>query len=97
MPQLAAGQLLGAFSLSEASSGSDAASLQCHARRRDDSYLLNGSKLWVTNGGEADIYLLMARTGEGSSSAGISCFVVEKGTLGFSFGKKERKMGLHSS
>ncbi|MBV9712172.1 MAG: acyl-CoA dehydrogenase family protein, partial [Ktedonobacteraceae bacterium] len=97
VPQLAAGQLLGAFSLSEASSGSDAASLQCHARRRDDSYLLNGSKLWVTNGGEADIYLLMARTGEGSSSAGISCFVVEKGTPGFSFGKKERKMGLHSS
>src|SRR6202140_2280310 len=61
--ELAAGKLLGAFSLSEAASGSDAASLQCHAERRDDCYVLNGSKMWVTNGGEADIYLLMARTG----------------------------------
>jgi alkylation response protein AidB-like acyl-CoA dehydrogenase len=95
--QLAAGNLLGAFSLSEASAGSDAASLQCHADRHDDHYILNGSKAWVTNGGEADIYLLMARTSTGIGSTGISCFVVEKETPGFSFGKKERKMGLHSS
>jgi alkylation response protein AidB-like acyl-CoA dehydrogenase len=95
--QLAIGELLGAFSLSEASAGSDAASLQCHADRHADHYILNGSKLWVTNGGEADIYLLMARTDNGIGSTGISCFVVEKGTPGFSFGKKERKMGLHSS
>lgn len=96
--RLAVGELLGAFSLSEADAGSDAASLQCRAERRDDYYLLNGSKMWVTNGGEADIYLLMARTGSGTKgSAGISCFVVEKGTPGFSFGKTERKMGLHSS
>src|SRR5437868_3118760 len=101
--KLAGGQLLGAFSLSEAASGSDAASLQCRAERQDESrghsgtYILNGSKMWVTNGGEADIYLLMARTGAGNSSSGISCFVVEKGTPGFSFGKQERKMGLHSS
>ena len=101
--KLAGGQLLGAFSLSEAASGSDAASLQCRAERHDGSrdksgtYILNGSKMWVTNGGEADIYLLMARTGAGNSSSGISCFVVEKGTPGFSFGKQERKMGLHSS
>ena len=95
---LAAGKLLGAFSLSEAASGSDAASLQCHAERRDGGYVLNGSKMWVTNGGEADIYLLMARTGgKHVGSAGISCFVVEKGLPGFTFGKKERKMGLHSS
>ena len=97
VPQLAAGKLLGAFSLSEANAGSDAASLQCHAKRYDEHYILNGSKLWVTNGGEADIYLLMARTSDGPASTGISCFVVEKGTPGFSFGKKERKMGLHSS
>jgi alkylation response protein AidB-like acyl-CoA dehydrogenase len=97
VPQLAAGQLLGAFSLSEASAGSDAASLQCHASRHAEHYILNGSKLWVTNGGEADIYLLMARTNDGIGAAGISCFVVEKGTPGFSFGKQERKMGLHSS
>jgi alkylation response protein AidB-like acyl-CoA dehydrogenase len=95
--KLAGGQLLGAFSLSEAGSGSDAASLQCRAERQDDCYLLNGSKMWVTNGGEADIYLVMARTSPGNSASGISCFVVERGTPGFSFGKQERKMGLHSS
>ena len=96
-PRLAAGELLGAFSLSEAGAGSDAASLQCRADRRGDSYILNGTKMWVTNGGEADIYLLMARTRPGHDSSGVSCFVVEKGTPGFRFGKTERKMGLHSS
>jgi alkylation response protein AidB-like acyl-CoA dehydrogenase len=95
--RLAAGELLGAFSLSEAGAGSDAASLQCRAERVGDAYVINGTKMWVTNGGEADIYLLMARTGATTGSAGISCFVVEKGTPGFTFGKTERKMGLHSS
>jgi alkylation response protein AidB-like acyl-CoA dehydrogenase len=95
--KLASGELLGAFSLSEAESGSDAASLQCRAEIHDDYYLLNGSKMWVTNAGEADIYLLMVRTHSGRGAMGISCFVVEKGTPGFSFGKTERKMGLHSS
>ena len=95
--RLASGELLGAFSLSETASGSDAASLQCRAENQGNSYLLNGSKTWVTNGGEADIYLLMARTSAGKGASGISCFVVEKGTPGFSFGKTERKMGLHSS
>ena len=94
---LASGALLGAFSLSEVASGSDAASLQCRAERKGKDYLLNGTKMWVTNGGEADIYLLMARTMPGRGAAGVSCFVVEKGTPGFSFGKTERKMGLHSS
>ena len=95
--RLASGELLGAFSLSETASGSDAASLQCRAENQGNSYLLNGSKMWVTNGGEADVYLLMARTSAGKGASGISCFVVEKGTPGFSFGKTERKMGLHSS
>jgi alkylation response protein AidB-like acyl-CoA dehydrogenase len=95
--RLASGELLGAFSLSEGGAGSDAASLQCRAERVDDAYIINGSKMWVTNGGEADIYLLMARTSAMQGSAGIACFVVEKGTPGFSFGKTERKMGLHSS
>ncbi len=94
---LASGSLLGAFSLSEAEAGSDAASLQCRAERVGDEYILNGSKMWVTNGGEADIYLLMARTTPGRNASGISCFVVEKGTSSFNFGKTERKMGLHSS
>lgn len=97
VPRLASGELLGAFSLSESASGTDAASLQCRAERHDDHYVINGSKMWVTNGGEAEIYLLMARTDGISGSAGISCFVVEKDTPGFSFGKTERKMGLHSS
>ena len=79
--KLAAGQLLGAFSLSEAEAGSDAANLQCRAERQDESYVLNGTKMWVTNGGEADIYLLMARTQSGNRAAGITSFVVEKGTL----------------
>lgn len=95
--RLTTGELLGAFCLSEASSGSDAASLQCQAKHSDDHYLINGSKMWVTNGGEADLYLLMARSGSGTGTAGISCFIAEKGTPGFSFGKTERKMGLHSS
>ena len=93
--RLATGEALGAFSLSEASSGSDAASLQCQAKCSNDHYLINGSKMWVTNGGEADLYLLFARSGTGTS--GISCFIAEKGIPGFSFGKTERKMGLHSS
>jgi alkylation response protein AidB-like acyl-CoA dehydrogenase len=97
VPRLAAGELLGAFSLSEAASGSDAAGLQCGAERNGDIYILNGTKMWVTNGGEADLYLVMARTKPGKGAASISCFVVEKGTPGFSFGKTERKMGLHSS
>jgi alkylation response protein AidB-like acyl-CoA dehydrogenase len=97
VPRLASGELLGAFSLSEAGSGSDAASLQCRAERHNDVYILNGTKMWVTNGGEAEIYLLMARTSGDKGAAGISCFVVEKGTPGFTFGKTERKMGLHSS
>lgn len=97
VPGLATGELLGAFSLSESEAGSDAASLQCRAERQDEHYLLNGSKMWVTNGGEADVYLLMARTGPETDAAGISCFLVEKGRPGFSFGKTERKMGLHSS
>jgi len=99
--RLAAGELLAAFSLSESASGSDASSLQCRAERRDDAgdvcYILNGNKMWVTNGGEADLYLVMARTQAGRDKHGISSFIVEKGTPGFSFGKTERKMGLHSS
>lgn len=97
LPRLATGELFGAFSLSEAASGSDAASLQCQAERQDDHYVVNGSKMWVTNGGVADVYLLMARSTAGRKAAGISCLLVEKGAEGFSFGKLERKMGLHAS
>lgn len=95
--RLATGEMLGAFSLSEASSGSDAASLQCQAKRYDNYYNIDGSKMWVTNGGEADLYLLMARSNSSTGTTGISCFIAKKGMPGFSFGKTERKMGLHSS
>src|SRR5438132_5536602 len=84
--RLASGELLGAFSLSEADSGSDAASLQCSAERHAEHYIINGSKTWVTNAGEAEIYLLMARTCAGRDSDGITSFVVEKDIPGFSFG-----------
>ena len=91
VPELASGKLLGAFSLSEANSGSDAASLQCRSRTPRRYLYPERHKMWVTNGGEAEIYLVMARTGIGKGASGISCFVLEKDTPGFSFGKTERK------
>lgn len=97
VPKLASGEWLGGFSLSEAASGSDAASLQCRAERNGDAYILNGTKMWVTSGGEAQLYLLFARTGAGRTAPGVTAFVIEKDTPGFTFGKTERKMGLHSS
>uniref|UniRef100_A0A8C6C5G6 Isobutyryl-CoA dehydrogenase, mitochondrial n=2 Tax=Odontoceti TaxID=9722 RepID=A0A8C6C5G6_MONMO len=76
-------------------SGSDAASLLTSAKRRGDHYVLSGSKAFISGGGEADIYVVMCRTG-GPGPKGISCIVVEKGTPGLSFGKKERKVGWNS-
>jgi len=96
IPPLASGQAIGAFSLSEASSGSDAASLRTTARREGDHYIVNGTKLWTTQGDSASIIMLMARTG-GAGAKGISTFVVEKNTPGFRLGKRERKMGNHIS
>jgi acyl-CoA dehydrogenase len=96
MPGLAAGELLGAFALSEPESGSDAASLRTTAERRGDHYVLNGTKFWITHGGVADVYIVMARTG-GPGAGGISAFVVTGDTPGLSFGKKEEKMGLRAS
>ena len=97
LPGMASGELLGAFALSEAHAGSDAASIRCLARRDGDDYILNGTKFWVTSAGQADIYTVMARTDPDSGSRGISTLVVERGAPGFSIGKMERKMGLHSS
>ncbi|MFN8509112.1 MAG: acyl-CoA dehydrogenase [Deinococcaceae bacterium] len=93
---LAQGSALGAFCLTEAQAGSDAANLQLKAVRKGDTWVLNGQKVWITSGGQADIYLVMARTGE-QGPRGITCFVVEKGTAGLSFGKPEEKMGLHAA
>ncbi|MEW9676370.1 acyl-CoA dehydrogenase [Lentibacillus sp. L22] len=97
LPKLAAGEYLGAFALTEPSSGSDAASLKTMAKKDDDHYILNGSKMFITNGGEADTYITFARTGDEQGKKGISAFIVEKGTPGLMIGKPERKMGLHGS
>lgn len=94
---LARGEKLGAFALTEPDAGSDAASLQTSATRNGSVYLLNGSKVFVTGGEEAEIYVVLARTDREKGAAGISSFVVEKGTRGFSFGKKERKMGFNAA
>jgi len=95
LPKLASGEYLGAFALTEPGAGSDAANIKTKAVKDGDSYILNGSKVFITNGGEADTYITFARTGEGTK--GISAFIVEKDTPGLVVGKKERKMGLHGS
>ncbi|WP_027480488.1 acyl-CoA dehydrogenase family protein [Deinococcus pimensis] len=93
---LASGQRIGAFCLTESHAGSDAASLRMRAERDGDDWVLTGQKAWITSGGQADTYLVMARTG-GPGARGVTCFVVENGTPGLSFGKPEEKMGLHAA
>jgi alkylation response protein AidB-like acyl-CoA dehydrogenase len=99
VPKLAAGEYLGAFCLTEQSSGSDAASLKSKAVavKEDGKYRINGSKVFITNGGEADVFIVFASTDPQKGSKGISAFIVEKGTPGLIIGKDERKMGLHGS
>jgi len=95
---LATGEKMGAFGLTEPSAGSDAGSTKTTAVRDGDDWLLNGSKIFITNGGEAEIYVVLARTDKDAKKHhGISAFIVEKGTEGFSFGKKEQKLGIRSS
>lgn len=93
---LARGEHLGAFCLTESDAGSDAASLRLKATRDGDDWILNGTKAWITSGGQADTYLVMARTGA-SGARGVSCFIVPKDTPGLSFGQPEEKLGLHAS
>lgn len=99
LPRLSAGELLGAYALTEPSAGSDAAALRTRAERKGDRYLLNGTKVFITNGGQADLYLVFARTNADGSVGhkGISAFLVEKGRSGLSWGSPEEKMGLHAS
>ncbi|KZE63869.1 acyl-CoA dehydrogenase [Fictibacillus phosphorivorans] len=97
IPKLASGEYLGAFGLTEPSSGSDAASLKTRAVKQGDHYTLNGSKIFITNAGEADVYIVFASTAPDKGSYGISAFIVDKDTPGFSVGKKEKKMGLNGS
>ncbi|WHZ57702.1 acyl-CoA dehydrogenase [Metabacillus hrfriensis] len=97
IPKLASGEYLGAFCLTEPGSGSDAGSLKTKAVKKDDKYILNGSKVFITNGGEADTYIVFASTNHAAGTKGISAFVVEKDTKGLVIGKDEHKMGLYGS
>lgn len=96
LPELTSGQEIGAFALSESGSGSDASALKTTAKETNDSFILNGSKLWITSGGVAKTYIVMARTGE-EGSKGVSAFIVREGDSGFEFGKNESKMGWRTS
>lgn len=96
LPKMASGEWIGAYCLSEAFSGSDAAALRCEAKRQGDHYVMNGAKLWITTGSVADVFIIFARTGP-DRVKGISAFIVEKSWPGFSVGKKERKLGLRAS
>lgn len=97
VPKLASGEYLGAFCLTETSAGSDAGSLKSKAAKDGDYYVINGSKVFITNGGEADVYIVFASTKPELGNKGISAFIVEKDTPGLIIGKDEHKMGLHGS
>jgi len=97
LPDIASGKRLVAFGLTEANAGSDAAGIQTTARLDGNEYALNGTKQWITNGGEAEIYTIIALTDKTKGPRGASAFIVEKGTPGFTFGKKEEKMGIRAS
>ena len=95
LPELCSMAKFSSYCLTEPNSGSDAASLTTRAQRRDDHYVLDGTKAFISGGGRSDVYLVMARTG-GGGPHGISCFLVESGTPGLSFGAQEKKLGWHS-
>jgi alkylation response protein AidB-like acyl-CoA dehydrogenase len=97
LPDIAKGRKLAAFGLTEADAGSDAGSIRTTATRTSEGYLLNGTKQWITNGGEAEIYTIVAMTDRSKGPRGASAFIVEKGNQGFTFGKKEKKMGIRAS
>ena len=97
LPDIAAGRKYVAFGLTEASAGSDADGVQTTAKLDGNEYVLNGTKQWITNGGEADVYTVIAITDKAKGPRGASAFIVEKGTPGFTFGKKENKMGIRAS
>ena len=97
LPTIAQGKSLVAFALTEANAGSDAAGVQTTATKDGDYYVLNGTKQWITNGGEADVYTVITITDRSRGARGASAFIVDKKTPGFTFGKKEKKMGIRAS
>ena len=97
LPAIASGKRLAAFCITEAEAGSDAGSIKTTARKEGNKYILNGTKQWITNAGEAEIYTVIALTDKAKGVRGASAFIVEKGTKGMEFGKKEKKMGIRAS
>ncbi len=97
LPDIAAGKKLGAFALTEPNAGSDVAGIETTAVKDGDYYIINGTKQWITNGSEADIYSVLTMTNKEKGARGASAFIIEKGTPGFTFGKKEDKMGIRAS
>jgi butyryl-CoA dehydrogenase len=97
LPAIASGMRLTAFGLTESGAGSDAGAIKTTAKRDGDGYILNGTKQFITNGGEAEIYTVIALTDPTKGARGASAFIVEKGTPGFTFGKREKKMGIRCS
>ncbi len=97
LPDIASGKRLAAFALTESTAGSDASAIRTTAEKVEGGYLINGTKQFITNGGEAEIYTIIALTDKSKGARGASAFLVEKDTPGFSFGKKERKLGIRAS
>lgn len=97
LPKLASGQWIGAFGLTEPNAGTDASGQQTTAVLDGDHWVLNGTKIFITNAGNADVYIVIAMTDKSLGTKGISAFIVEKGFKGFSIGKKEKKMGIRGS
>ena len=97
LPPIARGEKLAAFGLTEPDAGSDAGAIKTTAVKDGDYYILNGTKQWITNAGEAEIYTIIALTDKKKGPRGASAFIVEKGDPGFSFGKREKKMGIRAS
>ena len=97
LTKLATGEFIGAFCLSEPEAGSDATSQKTTAIEKGDHYIINGTKNWITNGGRADVYLVMAQTDKDKGSHGINAFILEKGMKGFDIGPKENKLGIRGS
>jgi alkylation response protein AidB-like acyl-CoA dehydrogenase len=97
LTDIAGGKRLAAFGVTESGAGSDVSGIQTTAARDGDHYILNGTKQWITNGGEAEIYSVLAITDRTKGARGASFFIVEKGDPGFSFGKKEKKLGIRAS
>ncbi len=97
LPKLASGQWIGAFCLSEPHAGSDAVAMRTRATKTEGGYRLDGEKAWITSGGHAQLYLVMAKTDPTAGARGVTCFLVEKGAEGMRFGKPEAKMGQHAA